>query len=94
MKSAPDDLTGIGDQDKSARLGFFDKVPEPYRLGTVQSCQDDIFLLTGKYALGRINSGAPVEIPDDEVTDRFRTVADNVETFGKIKAFNKVVCNQ
>lgn len=94
VESAPDNLAGIGDQDKCARLGFLDEVTEPYCLRTVQCCQNNVFLLPGEDTLGGINGCSTVQVPDDEVTDRLRTVADNIETLGKVEAFDEVVCDE
>ena len=94
VESASDNLAGVGDQDKCARLGFLDEVTEPHCLRTVQCCQNNVFLLSGEDTLSGVDSSPPVQIPDNEVTDRLGTVADNIETFGKIETFDKVVCNE
>ena len=94
VESAADNLAGVGDQDKCARLGFLDEVTQPHCLRTVQRCQDNIFLLSGENTLGRVNRCSTVQIPDDEVTDWLRTVADNIETLGKVETFNEVVCDE
>ena len=91
VESFSDDLACVGDEDECLWIILPDKVPEPDSLHTVQGGEDDVFIFTGIGAFGVTDAGAPGKCVHDEVADRFRMVADNIEIFRQVKALYEVV---
>lgn len=94
MESFSDDLTRIGNQDKCFRLLLFDEVPKLYGLHTIQGCQNNVTILTGKSSGSLYCRSTSVQLFYDEVADRFRMFADNVKIFAEIQTLDHVVNHQ
>lgn len=61
MESFSDDLAGVGNQNKGRRIICLDKVTEFDCLLTVQRCENNVFLFTGKGSVCFTDCGASTE---------------------------------
>ena len=94
QKTLANNFAGVGDQDKCAWFNRADMLPKGYSLRTPQRRKYNIFFPMRISALRLADSGAAVQFMNDITTDRLRIVADNIEIFAKVDAFNHIVNHQ
>ena len=91
MESLTNNLTGIGNQDKRARLHFFDIVSKKQRLMAVQSSENNVFLIAGEGTLCVDGRRTAVQSLYNKLTNWLRITADDVEILGHVHALDNVV---